>query len=156
MSCMYVLWDVIGVSITLPVLQLANLLKQTDDTVARKVNSSDASAFAKICGCCPSQGPLNSFFLAFHTHNPCVCSSLISVGRSMAPRCVRVFRRRHHRGPRRLQAVSRSAERRLLQIPPRTGLVLRRAISIPQYPHRCYHDCFIGACFVRVSMRHSL
>jgi len=37
MSCMYVLWDVI------------------DDTIARKVNSSDASAFARICGCCPSQ-----------------------------------------------------------------------------------------------------
>ncbi|GBE82772.1 peptidase M50B-like-domain-containing protein [Sparassis latifolia] len=37
MSCMYVLWDVI------------------DDTIARKVNSSDASAFADICGCCPSQ-----------------------------------------------------------------------------------------------------
>ncbi|KAF8590499.1 hypothetical protein K439DRAFT_1627777 [Ramaria rubella] len=37
MSCLYVLWDVI------------------DDTIARKVNSSDASAFAEICGCCPSQ-----------------------------------------------------------------------------------------------------
>ncbi|KAF5348724.1 hypothetical protein D9758_006792 [Tetrapyrgos nigripes] len=37
MSCLYVLWDVI------------------DDTIARKVNSSDASAFAKVCGCCPSQ-----------------------------------------------------------------------------------------------------
>lgn len=37
MSCMYVLWDVI------------------DDTIKRKVNTSDASAFAKICGCCPSQ-----------------------------------------------------------------------------------------------------
>ncbi|KAI0303299.1 peptidase M50B-like-domain-containing protein [Multifurca ochricompacta] len=37
MSCMYVLWDVI------------------DDTIARKVNSSDASAFARICGCFPSQ-----------------------------------------------------------------------------------------------------
>ncbi|TDL18475.1 hypothetical protein BD410DRAFT_774923 [Rickenella mellea] len=37
MSCMYVLWDVI------------------DDTIARKVNASDASAFAHICGCCPSQ-----------------------------------------------------------------------------------------------------
>ena len=23
-----------------------------DDTIARKVNSSDRSAFAKICGCC--------------------------------------------------------------------------------------------------------
>ncbi|EEB95704.1 hypothetical protein MPER_05284, partial [Moniliophthora perniciosa FA553] len=37
MSCMYVLWDVI------------------DDTIARKVNTSDASVFAKICGCFPSQ-----------------------------------------------------------------------------------------------------
>ncbi|RDX52833.1 hypothetical protein OH76DRAFT_1400076 [Lentinus brumalis] len=37
MSDMYVLWDVI------------------DDTISRKVNGSDASAFAEICGCCPSQ-----------------------------------------------------------------------------------------------------
>ncbi|TFK34891.1 peptidase M50B-like-domain-containing protein [Crucibulum laeve] len=37
MSCMYVLWDVI------------------DDTLARKVHTSDASAFADICGCCPSR-----------------------------------------------------------------------------------------------------
>jgi len=37
MSCMYVLWDVI------------------DDTISRKVNGSDASSFADICGCCPSQ-----------------------------------------------------------------------------------------------------
>ncbi|KAI0045139.1 hypothetical protein FA95DRAFT_1495908 [Auriscalpium vulgare] len=37
MSCLYVVWDVI------------------DDTIARKVNTSDASAFADICGCCPSQ-----------------------------------------------------------------------------------------------------
>ncbi|EPT00085.1 hypothetical protein FOMPIDRAFT_1163375 [Fomitopsis schrenkii] len=37
MSCLYVLWDII------------------DDTIDRKVNSSDASAFARICGCCPSQ-----------------------------------------------------------------------------------------------------
>ncbi|KDQ18573.1 hypothetical protein BOTBODRAFT_63492 [Botryobasidium botryosum FD-172 SS1] len=37
MSCMYVLWDVI------------------DDTIARKVNSSDAGQFAEICGCFPSQ-----------------------------------------------------------------------------------------------------
>ncbi|KAF8894798.1 peptidase M50B-like-domain-containing protein [Infundibulicybe gibba] len=37
MSCMYVLWDVI------------------DDTIARKTNTSDASAFADICGCFPSQ-----------------------------------------------------------------------------------------------------
>jgi hypothetical protein len=37
MSCLYVIWDVI------------------DDTIARKVNSSDASAFAHVCGCCPSR-----------------------------------------------------------------------------------------------------
>lgn len=37
MSCMYVVWDVI------------------DDTLARKVNTSDASEFARVCGCCPSQ-----------------------------------------------------------------------------------------------------
>ncbi|KAF8638862.1 hypothetical protein AX17_001918 [Amanita inopinata Kibby_2008] len=37
MSCMYALWDVI------------------DDTVARKVNASDASQFAKMYGCFPSQ-----------------------------------------------------------------------------------------------------
>ncbi|KJA21073.1 hypothetical protein HYPSUDRAFT_759141 [Hypholoma sublateritium FD-334 SS-4] len=37
MSCMYVLWDVV------------------DDTLARKINTSDASEFARICGCCPSR-----------------------------------------------------------------------------------------------------
>ncbi|KAJ3530308.1 hypothetical protein NM688_g7730 [Phlebia brevispora] len=37
MSCLYVLWDVI------------------DDTISRKVNGSDASSFAEVCGCCPSQ-----------------------------------------------------------------------------------------------------
>ncbi|KAH9484107.1 hypothetical protein JR316_0003587 [Psilocybe cubensis] len=37
MSCMYVIWDVV------------------DDTLARKVNTSDASEFARICGCCPSR-----------------------------------------------------------------------------------------------------
>jgi len=37
MSCMYVLWDVV------------------DDTIRRKVNNSDASAFADVCGCCPSR-----------------------------------------------------------------------------------------------------
>ncbi|KAF5318022.1 hypothetical protein D9619_012233 [Psilocybe cf. subviscida] len=37
MSCMYVLWDIV------------------DDTLARKVNTSDASVFAKQFGCCPSR-----------------------------------------------------------------------------------------------------
>ena len=34
----------------------------TDDTIARKVNTSDASAFAKICGCFPSRGTLITLF----------------------------------------------------------------------------------------------
>jgi hypothetical protein len=39
------------------------VLRPADDTIARKVNASDASAFAKICGCFPSQGkPNNTLF----------------------------------------------------------------------------------------------
>ncbi|KAG8891408.1 hypothetical protein FRB99_003618 [Tulasnella sp. 403] len=37
MSCMYSIWDII------------------DDTLARKVNESDATKFAELCGCCGSQ-----------------------------------------------------------------------------------------------------
>jgi hypothetical protein len=37
MSCLYCVWDVI------------------DDTLARKVNNSDASEFARVCKCCPSR-----------------------------------------------------------------------------------------------------
>jgi len=37
MSCMYSIWDII------------------DDTIDRKVNESDASKFAEVCGCCSSQ-----------------------------------------------------------------------------------------------------
>ncbi|KAG8808694.1 hypothetical protein FRC19_005716, partial [Serendipita sp. 401] len=37
MSCMYVLWDVV------------------DDTIARKVSTSDAGVFAKMFGCCSSR-----------------------------------------------------------------------------------------------------
>ena len=48
-------------------------LCSADDTIARKVNSSDASAFAKICGCFPSQGKLtvhllNEYMLTAGTH----------------------------------------------------------------------------------------
>lgn len=56
MSCMYVLWDVIGQT-HVPRNPNSNTnYLPVDDTIARKVNSSDASAFAKICGCFPSQG----------------------------------------------------------------------------------------------------
>ncbi|KAG9011170.1 hypothetical protein FRB94_009096 [Tulasnella sp. JGI-2019a] len=37
MSCMYSIWDII------------------DDTIDRKINESDASKFAEVCGCCGSQ-----------------------------------------------------------------------------------------------------
>ncbi|GAB1517150.1 hypothetical protein RhiTH_000194 [Rhizoctonia solani] len=37
MNCMYALWDII------------------DDTISRKVNTSDAAVFAKQFGCCPAQ-----------------------------------------------------------------------------------------------------
>lgn len=62
MSCLYCLWDVI------------------DDTIARKVPNSDASEFARICGCCPSRGKhpvphtncvvqlLNSFSFSLGSH----------------------------------------------------------------------------------------
>ncbi len=51
---MYVLWDVIGM--LLFDCRWSIIKRAADDTIARKVNSSDASAFAKICGCFPSQG----------------------------------------------------------------------------------------------------
>ncbi|KAL7416087.1 peptidase M50B-like-domain-containing protein [Mrakia frigida] len=37
MSCFYSVWDIV------------------DDTIARKINTSDASEFAQLCGCCPSK-----------------------------------------------------------------------------------------------------
>lgn len=54
---MYVLWDVIGGPVFLWIRDRTVLTRlSADDTIARKVNSSDASAFADICGCFPSQG----------------------------------------------------------------------------------------------------
>ncbi|OJA21532.1 hypothetical protein AZE42_01791 [Rhizopogon vesiculosus] len=53
MSDLYVLWDVIGKSMIKSSMFHAN--GSSDDTIERKVNSSDASAFARICGCCPSR-----------------------------------------------------------------------------------------------------
>lgn len=37
MNCLYSVWDI------------------CDDLIFRKVNESDASAFARLVGCCPSQ-----------------------------------------------------------------------------------------------------
>jgi hypothetical protein len=57
MSCMYALWDVVGMCLPMlyfpPLIVLVTFL---DDTIARKTNSSDAAAFARICGCFPSRG----------------------------------------------------------------------------------------------------
>ena len=54
-------------------MAILTVLCSADDTIARKVNSSDASAFAKICGCFPSQGKLtvpllNEYVLTAGTH----------------------------------------------------------------------------------------
>lgn len=43
-------------SVCRPLTEIPTILMYPDDTIARKVNESDASAFAKICGCFPSQG----------------------------------------------------------------------------------------------------
>jgi len=58
MSCMYALWDVVGKSHFCTDLCQEKYWKSNvlDDTVTRKVNTSDASVFAETCGCCPSQG----------------------------------------------------------------------------------------------------
>src|ERR1700722_11110740 len=56
MSCLYALWDIVGMwnLHAFPTIEFSRP-PLPDDTVARKVNSADASAFARICGCCPSQ-----------------------------------------------------------------------------------------------------
>jgi hypothetical protein len=55
MSCMYALWDIVG-ALSLPIPSDARHAEYaTDDTLARKVNTSDASVFADQFGCCPSR-----------------------------------------------------------------------------------------------------
>ena len=62
MSCMYVVWDVIGQCTSVSCLPQKLNDEGIDDTLARKVNTSDASEFARICGCCPSRGLVFEFF----------------------------------------------------------------------------------------------
>lgn len=53
---MYAVWDTVGQlgwNIGSGIFAEFHVL---DDTVLRKVNESDASQFARICGCFPSQG----------------------------------------------------------------------------------------------------
>ena len=50
------------------------ILPQTDDTIARKINSSDASAFADICGCCPSQGARHFTLFAYNSAFLIICT----------------------------------------------------------------------------------
>ena len=43
-----------------------------DDTIARKVNTSDASAFARICGCCSARGNHPSSCFSYrYSRKPC-------------------------------------------------------------------------------------
>jgi hypothetical protein len=60
MSLMYALWDVIGD----PLYSLQHCQEHlgliptcfSDDTITRKVKTSDGNMFSEICGCCPAQG----------------------------------------------------------------------------------------------------
>lgn len=60
MSCMYVLWDVFGKYHASTFSSTRSIGGLSDDTLARKVNTSDASEFARVCGCCPSRGVYSS------------------------------------------------------------------------------------------------
>lgn len=56
MSCFYSVWDIIdGKSMSKLCDVLAFVIDLCLDTIARKVNSSDASEFAVMIGCCPSR-----------------------------------------------------------------------------------------------------
>jgi hypothetical protein len=99
MSCMYVLWDIIG-SFHSRLCEIY-LLSASDDTIARKVNSSDASAFARVCGCCPSQG----FFRA----TPHTILTRHSLGCYLAVGSLCVFCLRCHCWPGCVQGTKRSA-----------------------------------------------
>ena len=101
MSCLYVLWDVIGAcspgisSRSEPAAKCVVL----DDTIARKVNSSDASAFAKICGCFPSQGTPSTLFYYFFA----MLKVLKSVGRHLAHHRLPFLHLGHFHRPHRIQ-----------------------------------------------------
>ena len=66
------MWDIIGSLHLSPICGCIDVDSQLtlDDTIARKVNESDASAFAQICGCCPSQGPPSLLTLCCCQNNP--------------------------------------------------------------------------------------
>ena len=83
------------------------LIECIDDTIARKVNGSDASSFAEICGCCPSRGPLSFFAVIYPKKLIIVLTSLLidSLGRDLASASVFVFRCRDHCRTRRFQSV---------------------------------------------------
>ncbi len=94
---MYVLWDVIGMFLI--DCRWSTIQRAADDTIARKVNSSDASAFAKICGCFPSQG--TNFPLLTSCLNTI---SVVSLGRHMADRRIHLLCRRYNCWTRCLQS----------------------------------------------------
>ena len=102
MSCLYVLWDIIGALLLHSTgldVRLTSL-PLVDDTIDRKVNSSDASAFAEICGCCPSQGALPRCpYVNLPTH------WAISMGRHLARHRLLLLCRRYPCWPRCLQGL---------------------------------------------------
>lgn len=55
MSCFYSVWDIIDGELRAHDGAFADVFGFPSDTIARKVNSSDASEFAVMIGCCPSR-----------------------------------------------------------------------------------------------------
>lgn len=75
-----------------------------DDTIARKVNASDASAFAKICGCFPSQGtPATTATSIYADLRNCAMSSM---GSHLAYHCIHILRLGYHGRHHRVQGMS--------------------------------------------------
>lgn len=70
-----------------------------DDTLARKVNTSDASEFARICGCCPSRGVSLSNSNLIYINFPSLGLHLVSSG-------LHIFRPGCPRGTRSFQSMS--------------------------------------------------
>jgi hypothetical protein len=99
----------------------------TDDTIARKVNSSDASAFAQVCGCCPSQGLYKlSLFRTCADHNDFLfCHSM---GCALAHDCSYLLCSWTPSWSGRIQTIGRAAKGGCKTFPARPALV------------RCYID----------------
>lgn len=108
MSCLYVVWDVI------------------DDTIARKVNASDASAFAHVCGCCPSQG--NELSLVYFLSNSDL-SLVDSLGCPLARYRHNLLRSRNPSWSRSLQRICPTAKGRCIPFPASARFKIRSCLD---------------------------